>query len=107
MPKTKEKQLKKGFTHPLAQNKEKHGGYAVFTFKFNGVPIKFVTLADVKVIRTKALVDQQAGFRKMVEGIESDYPKAKNQREHDLQIRGVEHAVKIIKDQLLEKLDEK
>ena len=48
----------------------------------------------------------KAEFREMVEGVESDYPKAKTQKEHDLQVKGVKHAVKTIKDQLLTKLGE-
>ena len=57
----------KEFKHILAQNKEKYGGYTVFHFKFNGVLVRMMALADVKAIRTKALADQQAGFREMVE----------------------------------------
>jgi len=40
------------FKHPLAQNKEQFMGYTVFHLQFDGAdnPIKFMTLADVKVI---------------------------------------------------------
>ena len=41
------------FNHPLLQNNKDWHGYTVFTFKFNDVPIRFVSEKDAQYVLDK------------------------------------------------------